>query len=254
MPELEDQVLDQPSDEGVGSGDEPEVREPQPVVDWESIAKQREEDLRKAQAEAEEGRQFRRYVEADQNWQRQEQEKHEETLREQAEVEEYQANLQKINELVSKANKNPGPLGDKYMTAAIKLQRDMTRTEARRELQALVEHLPNLVTSQVMEMVAPNLVGNFIDQQVGVTGVGKAAAALRNKIRSGNYTDQDLADYTAEIAKAVRGQGPAKPNLRAVPGGMGMENADDADATFTSDQDFEKALAARRKRLLQGRG
>lgn len=201
-----------------------------------------------------------RQVDADEEYQRIQQARAEQIAREQAEVAAYEqkrraiaAEAQKAETLAQSGRHQEAELA---MLKAMKLQRELEAEPAQKAVQTLLSQIPTIVQQQVMEMLKPNLLGQYIESEAGTVapGVGQKVAEFRNLLMSGKAGDNELAQFVKDIVglkgKATTGN---QPRLRAMPGGLGLEDVND-NRDISEDADFEKALAARRKRLLQGRG
>lgn len=234
------------------TGETPEPREPIKVAGLtEDEVKAKLERLSEVETKSAQQQAYLERMAANEKWQQIQREEAEALAREQAEIEHYQTKLQRINELVEQARATPGPAGERKMVQAIKLQRELQTEPVKQEVQQLMQFIPQMVQQQVLEMLKPNLLGQFVQTSVGddVQGIGTKTAQFRNLMASGQVDDNTLAEFVKDIVTTARGakQQQAAGNVHPIRGGMGMEGIDDA-RSASDEGDFDKALRARRAR------
>lgn len=251
-------MLDQPGldlDTGDDAGAQPESREPIKVAGLtEEEVKAKLDRLSEIEAKSAQQQAYLERMAANEKWQQIQREEAEALAREQAEIESYQIKLQRINELVEQARATPGPAGERKMVQAIKLQRELQTEPVKQEVQQVLQAIPQMVQQQVLEMLKPNLLGQFVQTSVGedVQGIGQKTAQFRSLLAGGQVDDNSLAEFVKDIVTMTRGakQSQAGDNVRPIRPGMGLEGINDG---RVSDSPYDrKELDKVAKRLVKG--
>lgn len=195
-------------------------------------------------------------IQADEEYQRLLQERAQVEAQQNAAIADYQAKIEEVESLKALASQQAAA-GDKASAQstwnkAVKKQHALENSMVEQKLAPILDNLPQYIEARVLEMLKPNLLGQYLQSSVGddVPGIGQMTAQFRSLLSSGRVDDNALAEFVKNIVTTVKGSRKPDNVVQFGNRGLGMESVNDAsmrDAGITI-----KDINTAAKRLVNG--